>query len=989
MELFNYKTGKWEEHREDGELDSKIASGNYGLPKDVKIPIVTPDGALATVPSENATKAFQQGYRFQTKVDRDTAEAKGLAEIREKHFGDDPLLAAGLGAARTATFGLSDVGLAAGGLGEETAAVKELNPTASLVGEVAGALAPVGAPALGAKLGQEAAAGVQAAIPASAKAAQILSKMGSAAAGSAVEGAVFGAGQGVSESALGDPTELVENIAAGGLQGALWGGLLGGAFQGARDASPFISGVVKAGAGKAADVVSDAARAVTERGVGKMVAARLGPEAGRDFQEVIRDVAGRRALESTGDDVFQSIAREAEERGVALKDVIKSRKAEANQLAKEVQNEMAAAEAKTRNVIQNAPKEIKEQIAAKAEKMNWDTAGLIDDLVNQIEASGQNARNWMTTHYAGSPGQKIGSIVKTAEEAAAALKSSGSRTAQDLGNSIRDSLRAELGDSLSTAGIDIPAEHAIASRLRDRISGYKLKPADRAAIEKLSAATDSVVSSHYIPDLAKEMGDAASMGQLVDNLRGMLSTKASSVHKLPAVMGDPIRAKALDEMLQRAEEFYPAAAKLRQGFADVAGRQQFLREVQGKIREGLANSVGGKLTTQDTEMLLELIGKPGVSAPKSTAAKAAQASKLADDISKLKETMAQMQSATPLDRYVAYSRALGKDVSAELEALRPLVATQEKIAKLEKLSQKGAATDGLGAAALWLISPKLAAAKKAIDVARTIGTNPAKYIQALGSIERMAQKGAQTLASTIDKTVSALISGKALKIARSSALAKTTLPEQRKEYGRQKEILTKLADPAYAANYIEQRLPHMPEAPGVQASLGAHIVNTAAFLRSKLPEDPMENNELIPGQSDFEPSDTEMAQFLRYSTAAENPSQVVENIGSLTATPEEVETLQALYPTVYKRLQDQVVSGITNSGKKLAYPQRAMLSEMLDIPLDYSLRPEFVSKMQSTYAQEMPENQGGRPAGGGNPKIKVNLDAAESVATPAQRATYK
>jgi hypothetical protein len=995
MDLFNYKTGQWEEHAEDAELSSKIASGNFGFAKGLTIPVVTRDGDMATVPSEKLTIAFRQGDRLATAADADVAEAKGREESLNRLYGSEEGTAAALGVARTASFGLSDAALAASGLAPAVSEVKERNPVSSLAGEVAGAFVPFGAGAGAAMLGARAAAGTKAALGTTGA----VARYGSALAKGAVEGAAFGAGQGVSESALGDPSELVENIAANGLQGALYGGLLGGAFQGAQDVSPFIKDVVKAGANRVDDAIGSTLRKGYKATVGKAVAARLGKEAGADFVSAVDDVTGRNALAATGDAAFKAAAREADEMGVTIKDVMKARKAEAAKLSREIEKEVGSREAQARQIIKNAPKEIQDELAAKSQQLGYDTAALIDDSVSGLEQASQKFAANLKVNYAAQPAQRIDKIVSAAENAAASLKLSGSRTAQALGKSLSDMVEAEVGVArksglpLSNA-VDVPLEYSIAKRLRDQVDGYQLKPADQEAIQALQSRLDKdVLASHYIPELSGEINQLAARSKIVDDLRGQLSTAASPVQKLSAVAADPIRAKALDEALTRAEEFYPMAIQLRQGFANKAEKLAMLQDVQRKIRAGMMDSASGKLSIKDTEDVLNLLGK-GTKADELVSASAtaemsrAQVAKMADEIAALKTAVDSVKGASTVDKYIAYARALGKDVGEEIQDLQKLSGLQDKIRRLKDISQETSRSE-LGAAAMWVMSPKIAAIAKAAETASNFGMNPARSLRTLGAMEKVSQASTKAVSAAISKTVDALVSGKTQKIVRAGSLAKMSMDKQKKDYARQKEILTQLADPEFAANYIEQRLPAMPEAPGIQSAMGTHIINTSAFLRSKLPEDPMQDTSIIIGQSDYEPSDTEMAQFLRYSAAAENPTQVIENIGALVATPEELETLQTLYPSIYKRLQDQVVSGITKSGTKLGYSQRMMVGEMFNLPTDYSLTPQFIQTMQTSYEQEMPDNPGGRPAGGGNTKIKINLDAMETVATPTQRITQK
>lgn len=152
------------------------------------------------------------------------------------------LKAAAAGAARGATFGLSDVAMTKSGLvaPETLKGLQETNPASSLTGEIGGMIAPAllgdeaglaNLPGMVAKLGGAAtkkAAGLGA------------GKVASRAIGYGLEGAIYGAGQSVSENALGDHDLVSEKTLANiGLSSAFMGGIGGlvGKFGRAVDAS--------------------------------------------------------------------------------------------------------------------------------------------------------------------------------------------------------------------------------------------------------------------------------------------------------------------------------------------------------------------------------------------------------------------------------------------------------------------------------------------------------------------------------------------------------------------------------------------------------------------------------------------------------------------------------------------------------------------------------------------------------------------------------
>jgi hypothetical protein len=150
--------------------------------------------------------------------------------------------AVGAGAARSATFGLSDQALVRSGLvnPETLKGLQEQNPIASGIGEVAGIVAPMAAGDVGGLANLPGAVARMGGV-ASGKAASLgAGKIASKALGYGLEGAAYGAGQSVSENALGDHDLVSEKTLANiGLSSAFMGGIgaLAGKFGRAVDAS--------------------------------------------------------------------------------------------------------------------------------------------------------------------------------------------------------------------------------------------------------------------------------------------------------------------------------------------------------------------------------------------------------------------------------------------------------------------------------------------------------------------------------------------------------------------------------------------------------------------------------------------------------------------------------------------------------------------------------------------------------------------------------
>lgn len=154
-----------------------------------------------------------------------------------------------LGAADSATLGLSNVALTKTGIMDEKTlkALQDVNPGLYKTGEVAGVFAPGGAASLIGKAGKATIGGLKAikAIQGIGEATMAARVLGGAAdvaahaAGSAVEGAAYaGIGNTLNEYALGDPDLNGEKIMGHFGSGALMGGLFGAALKTAAIGAP-------------------------------------------------------------------------------------------------------------------------------------------------------------------------------------------------------------------------------------------------------------------------------------------------------------------------------------------------------------------------------------------------------------------------------------------------------------------------------------------------------------------------------------------------------------------------------------------------------------------------------------------------------------------------------------------------------------------------------------------------------------------------------
>lgn len=195
----------------------------------------------------------------------------------------------------------------------------------------------------------------------------------------------------------------------------------------------------------------------------------------------------------------------------------------------------------------------------------------------------------------------------------------------------------------------------------------------------------------------------------------------------------------------------------------------------------------------------------------------------------------------------------------------------------------------------------------------------------------------------------------------------------------QDKLAALAADPAGTAAALADGVQHLsPHAPETAQALIETQLRAVAFLHEKMPKDP--DSQPSPFSPRWQPSDSEISTFERYADAVQNPLGVLDDLEAGTVTQEQVETLQAVYPSIYEELKAQLIERAAQLQGTLPYRDRLQLSLLFDVALDPSLDPSFVSAVQKSYGQ--PAAQESRPASSPT-SARSKLGALEE--TPAQR----
>jgi hypothetical protein len=169
--------------------------------------------------------------------------------------------------------------------------------------------------------------------------------------------------------------------------------------------------------------------------------------------------------------------------------------------------------------------------------------------------------------------------------------------------------------------------------------------------------------------------------------------------------------------------------------------------------------------------------------------------------------------------------------------------------------------------------------------------------------------------------------------------------------------------------------------PEVGSSIGFIASNAANYLNSLRPATERKS----PLDADIQPSKAEQSRYERALDIAEQPLIVFKAIKDGEITPDDIVTLQRVYPDLYSRMHQKLTDNMIealNKGEHVPYKTRIGLSMFLSQPMDSTLTPMGIQnaqpKMGAGQAQQVPQQKYK-----GSMKSLGNL--SEQAMTPLQK----
>lgn len=954
--VFDTATGKYIEDSDYARVTEKAAKGEYRFGVQVSdgskapdVPAVNlQDGKFYWLPPENAAQAFADGaFRYGSpddlKANQDRTLASETKRINEENFGDlgGQIATAGEGFVAGATGGLSRT-LLNDNAEQAVRTAREVNPISSVVGEIGGTLSPLGVGGAASKLGAAVTKGAL-----ERTAGNLVSRVGATGLGQAVEGAALGLGAGISEAALGDPNQIAEHVMAGAGWGSVLGGGLGVGGKLLMESAPLLKA-----AGKG---VSEATA-----GIRRSVA-----------ENVLSNSAERAAFKEGAELPLADRSMYFGEDAVSSKAAIKAAAKE----AKELQAEATKQWKDINNSIVGETKEVKSLV----EKQIIESKSIYQAQQDLLSSGKQqlNAADSMLANYVDTPGsiaQKVYDDTYVAIKKLEATKNAQAvELAQDLKNSLGSKLKFDADAGVYGSVFDeITAARNIRTRANEIIKNGDYGSDIKTPLVSLTDNLRGMIRNHPQKDIAEVISKAddyySSAWALGDFLR--IQNDKGPLRGLIKNLYSPDVQGVLDRVIRNAPEFTDVFKRYAETSKDVIARKQVIKDTKDILNRFNSSTLDNRQSPEAIQQVLEMIGA------------GKNSTELLEKFANTKKLVTNLGNMTPADQLIAMRQAAGKPVEKDLIDMSKRWSSIDKMAQIEakhaaqrtpgqsatdKFIQRTVGGSVLGGGLGYVTGDAEqgrtmgGAALGAMYGMRGIRGDAYAGIKALTAIQTAAAAGAKKIAQATEAAIKSITSGKVSKAIISQGAKKgATFEEKKKEYVKQKKLLTDHTDPAVLADNLTEKFAYLDGAPNIKVAMGSHLSNTINFLNSKLPSSTAGDiNPLFRSKVSETPSDAELSKFYRYVKAAENPASVVDSLASGRVSKEEVETVRALYPVLYEGMQTGIMEAIA-SGKaeKMTYEHRIALGTLFGISTDPSLEPKMLTRLQANYVEK---DEGGRP----------------------------
>jgi DNA-binding transcriptional MerR regulator len=933
VKLYNYAAQKFEDVPEEN-VDQLVASGSHQF-AGARIPVVSPEGELGTLNREEAPKAFGSGFRYASPTTSQQILQGNLLQQKQELAKEviGPTGAFAAGALSGATFGLSDIAGKAAGYEEGRNIAREAMPVASTLGEVAGGIG-TGFTGVGKAIAKQAAGVGKFASQNVAN--ELAKKVVASGLGSAVEGAYYGLGTGVSEAALGNPEDVVENLLYGGAMGSLFGAGVGAAIP-------------VAGAG-----IQLAGRGV-KKGIESGVETLLGAGKSDDVKEAVSFFVHNPKEREIILNPEMARAQKAAEKGAKV-DVATAQK-EFKAYDKQVSALVKDASDESKDVAKTANKLSGEYHEMASRSVDDQISTMYDDFKKNLMNNPEPSTNRFNLAQ---KSMKDGIARKMQESPANAELYSHIQSKIDTAiNVTKEELKRDGIDPAVNAGQDALALWRLRRNI-DQNAGFGKKAGNVGFAQQAMRDNREFVDMYLKGELANpsikpifESQDKQYSTLL--RARGALrSKKEDGVAKTMALLGDSNPAYAIykDKRVQQAIKGDQLTAS--EAFKGLG--KQIFGAVDDPTMETLTNTVeevAGMLGENKSKHLTEMIEGLRRKGLSNTAIK---------DILDNPEL-------SPIERAIQLKKALGQPV----DELMKTAAERQKMfemAELLKGSMPAMAAGTVQTAGWMMDKPGWGATGAAAIMMRS---NPRRALQMLSTIEKASNTASQHLEKAAKGVASALVkAGPRMGMRSVSEREKA----QRRSLDLVKATYSQFGSPEAAAKVTEQMVAPLSDAPQVQAKMAEEVNRIGQIIYNNLPKE-IQRSTLTPNARKASVPKSELSKFYRRLDVWENPKAFLDDLSNgRVPTIDEISAFREAYPKAHAQLVEQVQMALAESKTPLSPAARSTAMALLEQPgADSQYTPDTVKNYQKILYSE--QEAGVKPAN--SAKLKIAEDTQTNV----------
>lgn len=169
------------------------------------------------------------------------------------------------------------------------------------------------------------------------------------------------------------------------------------------------------------------------------------------------------------------------------------------------------------------------------------------------------------------------------------------------------------------------------------------------------------------------------------------------------------------------------------------------------------------------------------------------------------------------------------------------------------------------------------------------------------------------------------------------------------KYNKNIKTLNKLNNnPNEIINHLTNNTNALAEAaPNITSSIHSTMIRGLDFLNSKMPKP----SSSLPLSSNWEPSNSQKAEFNKYYDAVDNPMNSIKQIKNGTLSNQTMEALYNVHPDLLKQMQSEVIENMSsNKLKSLNYPTKISINKFLGPQvLSSSLNPQVILSNQASF----------------------------------------